>query len=202
MLRTIKPAIFAAAAVAFMGVGCASNHHDADHKHSTGHAPIIRAAEMGADVKEAVAVLHGTKGNEKIHGVVRFSEAGGAGVKVTVEVMGLAPNTEHGFHIHEFGDCSAPDATSAGGHYNPEKHDHGKPGDAKAHVGDMGNIKADASGNAKAEVTLPAATITGKNAILGRGVILHDKPDDYSQPTGNAGGRIACGVIGVAQVKK
>lgn len=197
MFRTMKPVVLGVA-IGLFGAGCQEHQH---HESTNSNKSIVRAADMGADVKEAVAVLHGTKGNEKIHGTVKFTDTG-SGVKVSVHIEGIDPNTEHGFHIHEFGDCSAPDASSAGGHYNPEKHDHGKPGDAKAHVGDMGNVKADGSGVVHAEITLPAATITGKNAILGRGVILHAKPDDFSQPVGNAGARIACGVIGVAQVKK
>lgn len=198
MIRSIKPVVLGVA-LGLFGIGCA----DQDHHHyaASSDKSIVRAADMGAEVKEAIAVIHGTKGNEKVHGTVKFTDTG-SGVKVVAHVEGLNANGEHGFHIHEFGDCSAPDAASAGGHYNPEKHDHGKPGEGKAHVGDMGNLKADANGVAHLEVTLPAATITGKNAILGRGVIVHAKPDDFSQPVGNAGPRIGCGVIGVAQVKK
>lgn len=190
MLRTIKALAFGAA-VGLAAAGCS-------HGHDGG---VIRAADLGADVKEAVAVVHGTQGNDKVKGVVRFSDAG-TGLKVMAEVEGLNPGQEHGFHVHEFGDATAPDGASAGGHFNPDKHEHGKPGDAKAHPGDMGNLKADAQGKAKLEVTLPAASVAGKNAILGRSVILHAKPDDFSQPTGNAGARIGIGVIGAAQVKK
>lgn len=198
MIRTIKPMVLSVA-LGLFGVGCGQDDHQ--HHAASSDKPIVRAAEMGAEIKEAIAVIHGTKGNEKVHGTVKFTDTG-SGVKVVAHVEGLNANGEHGFHIHEFGDCSAPDAASAGGHYNPDKHDHGKPGDTKAHVGDMGNLKADANGVAHLEVTLAAATITGKNAILGRGVIVHAKADDFSQPVGNAGPRIGCGVIGVAQVKK
>jgi Cu-Zn family superoxide dismutase len=147
--------------------------------------------------------VHGTQGNEKVMGIVRFSDTG-TGVKVTADIDGLAPNSEHGFHIHEFGDCTdMAKAMSAGGHFNPEKHQHGKPGDAMSHPGDMGNLKADEKGHAHLELMLPGTSVSGKNAILGRGVIVHEKMDDFTtQPTGNAGGRIGCGVIGVAQVKK
>ena len=188
-------------AVGLVGAGCASKSHDRGA--SASQSDVLRAADMGADVKEAVAVVHGTKGNEKVMGVVKFTDTGAAGVKVVADIEGLEPNSEHGFHVHEFGDCSDMEkAMSAGGHYNPEKHQHGKPGDPNSHVGDMGNIKADASGKAHVELTLGAATVSGKNALLGRGVIVHAKADDFSQPVGNAGGRIGCGVIGVAQVKK
>jgi Cu-Zn family superoxide dismutase len=185
--------------VGLVGAGCASKSHD---QAAVSQSEVLRAADMGADVKEAVAVVHGTKGNEKVMGVAKFTDTG-AGVKVVADIEGLEPNSEHGFHVHEFGDCSDMEkAMSAGGHYNPEKHQHGKPGDPNSHVGDMGNIKADASGKAHVEMTLGAATVSGKNALLGRGVIVHAKADDFSQPVGNAGGRIGCGVIGVAQVKK
>jgi Cu-Zn family superoxide dismutase len=203
MLRKIRPILFAAT----LGLAAAGCHNNDQRATATpahhGDTAVLAAADMGAgDVKDAVAVLHGTKGHEKVHAVVHFTDTG-SGVKVSAHITGLEPNSEHAFHIHEFGDCTDMEkAMSAGGHFNPEKHQHGKPGDPNAHPGDMGNVKADATGMAMAEVTLPAASLTGKNAILGRGVILHEKADDFSQPVGNAGGRIACGVIGVAQVKK
>ena len=204
MLRKLQPTLFAATiGFAAVAIGCSNGRTAARHDHD--HAPsgnIVRAAEMGADVKEAVAVIRGTQGNEKVKGTVRFTDGGGQGVKVDAHVEGLNPNQEHAFHIHEFGDATSADGASAGGHYNPDKHPHGKPGDDKAHPGDMGNLKADANGTAHLELTLPKASIAGKNAVLGRSVIVHAKPDDFSQPTGNAGGRIGMGVIGVAQVKK
>lgn len=201
MLRTPKPLTFAfALGLAGLGLGCSSNH--SDHA-AAGGSPVLRAADMGADVKDAVAVVFGTQGNDKLKGIVRFSDAGGAGgVKVTADVDGLEPNSEHGFHIHEFGDATSADGMSAGGHFNPDKHQHGKPNEPTSHPGDMGNLKADDKGHAHVEITLNQASISGKNAILGRGVIVHAKPDDFSQPVGNAGPRIGIGVIGVAQVKK
>lgn len=194
MFGTIKPMLLGAA-VALLGAGCAANP-----SHQAESNTVIRAADVGAEVKEAVAVVHGTQGNEKVMGVVKFMDTGN-GVKVTADIDGLAPDSEHGFHIHQFGDCTDPKGLSTGGHYNPEGHQHGKPGDAMSHVGDMGNIKADDKGHAHVEVTLPAATISGKNGILGRGVIVHANADKFTQPVGDAGGRIGCGVIGIAQVK-
>jgi Cu-Zn family superoxide dismutase len=142
-------------------------------------------------------VLASTAGS-KAHGVVRFMESGGK-VKVVAEIEGLTPGQKHAFHVHEFGDVSTPDGMGTGGHYNPEGHDHGLPTQAKRHAGDLGNIEADASGKAKYEITVDNISISGHNAILGRGVIVHAKVDDGGQPTGNAGGRIAQGVIGVAK---
>jgi len=194
MFGTIKPVLLGASLL-FLGVGC-----QPAQQAIRGNS-VVLAADAGADVKEAVAVVHGTAGNEKIMGVVKFSDTGN-GVKVTADIDGLAPDSEHGFHIHEFGDCTDPKAMSTGGHYNPEGHQHGKPGEAMSHVGDMGNIKADDKGHAHVEVTLTAASITGKNAILGRGVIVHAGVDKFTQPVGDAGARIGCGTIGIAQVKK
>jgi superoxide dismutase, Cu-Zn family len=122
-----------------------------------------------------------------------------SGVRIAGLVEGLKPNSEHGFHVHEKGDCSAPDATSAGAHFNPTSRPHGNPnaGTAK-HLGDMVNLKTDAKGIAKVDMVVDGATLhTGQPSdLVGRAVIVHQQPDDYTtQPSGNAGGRVACGVI-------
>src|SRR5581483_11552588 len=123
-----------------------------------------------------------------VSGEVTFLKVDG-GVKVTAQVTGLTPGS-HGFHIHEFGDCSAADFTSAGGHFNPAGVPHAGPKDAQHHAGDLGNIEADASGKATLEWTDPGMTLEGPGSILGRGVIVHEKADDLkTQPTGNAGSR-------------
>jgi superoxide dismutase, Cu-Zn family len=158
-------------------------------------------AEAWASIKQAVAVLHPTA-NSKAHGRVLFTQDGDS-VKVTADLEGLNPNQKHAFHIHQFGDCSAPDAMSAGGHYNPEGHPHALPEDGPRHAGDLGNVQADSEGKAHYEITVQDISIAGtKNPIIGRGVIVHAKPDDGSQPVGNAGARIACGVIGIANPGK
>ncbi len=149
----------------------------------------------GKNITRAVAVLHPTRGNS-VSGVVHFLEVKG-GVQVTGEFMGLKPG-KHGFHIHELGDCSAPDGTSAGGHYNPLNKPHGGPDAAERHIGDLGNITADKSGHASYDRVDSHLSLNGPLSIVGRGVIIHAKEDDFvSQPTGNAGARVACGVIGV-----
>lgn len=146
---------------------------------------------------KAVAVLHPTKGNN-VEGTVTFTKSGDE-IKVVADLTGLKPG-KHGFHIHEFGDCSAADGTSAGGHFNPEKAPHAGHDREKRHVGDLGNIEADASGKAHLELTDKMMTFSGENNIIGRGVIVHEKADDLkTQPTGDAGGRLACGVIGIAK---
>ena len=106
----------------------------------------------------------------------------------------------HGFHVHEFGDCSSPDAMSTGGHFNPTGMPHAAPTAGKRHVGDLGNIEANADGVATLDIIDPAMTFAGPTSIIGRGLIVHAKADDLkSQPAGAAGDRVACGVIGVAK---
>jgi Cu-Zn family superoxide dismutase len=121
------------------------------------------------------------------------------GVKVVAEVTGLTPG-DHGFHIHEFGDCGDAEAKNAGGHFNPGGHDHGGPDAEARHKGDLGNMTADATGKAHYERVDKHLKLGGENTIIGRSVIVHEKMDDLkTQPTGNAGARVACGVIGVAK---
>jgi len=151
-------------------------------------------------VPYAVATMIPTEGSS-VQGVIRFEQTR-HGVLVTAAVTGLNPNQAHGFHIHQFGDLSHPKGKATGGHYNPEGHDHALPQteDAPRHAGDLGNLQADAEGNATYEQLFENLSIADadENPILGRGVIIHAKTDDGGQPTGNAGARIAQGVIGVA----
>jgi superoxide dismutase, Cu-Zn family len=151
--------------------------------------------------KEGVAVVYPASGST-CKGVVRIIQ-NDSSVKIIAELEGLAPGSKHGFHVHEFGDCSAPDAMSAGTHYDPaETKHHGMPNDKMSHAGDMGNLEADANGKAHYELTLEGASIDGQQSpVLGRAVIVHANPDDFGQPVGNAGGRIGCGVIGIAKPK-
>jgi Cu-Zn family superoxide dismutase len=143
--------------------------------------------------RTAVADLAAASGS-KVTGKVTFVEENGT-VEATVHIEG-APDGDHGFHIHEKGDCSAPDATSAGGHFNPGHMDHGAPDAPAHHAGDFGNIKVE-KGMAHAVIKMSGITLgEGETSIIGKGVILHEKVDDFkTQPTGNAGARIACGVI-------
>ena len=155
------------------------------------------AKRMGSTSGRAVAVLHPAAGG-KVEGTVWFEPAG-SGVKVKARVTGLAPGT-HGFHVHEFGDCSAADFTSAGGHFNPMSQPHGAPQASARHVGDLGNVEAGADGVATLDWTDAHLAFDGHHAVVGRAVIVHAKADDLkTQPTGDAGGRLACGVIGVAK---
>lgn len=124
------------------------------------------------------------------------------GVHFTGEIGGLRANGTHALHVHEKGDCSAVDASSAGGHFNPAGAPHGRVGQPPHHAGDMDNIVADAQGVAKVDAHARGVTLGDGSAtdILGRAVVVHAQPDDYrSQPAGNAGARVACGVIRAAQ---
>ena len=146
-------------------------------------------------VSRAVALI-GPKSDSQVTGTATFTADNGE-VTLVLEVQN-APPGEHAFHLHQTGDCSAPDGTSAGGHWNPTEHDHGKWGAAPFHLGDVGNLIAGDDGSGALTLSTDLWSIgTGEhNDIVGRAVILHAGMDDYtSQPTGAAGGRIGCGVI-------
>lgn len=143
----------------------------------------------------ATAELQPTKGNSTA-GTITFTQSGDK-VRVAGDVRGLRPNQEHGFHIHEVGDCSSGDGMSTKGHFNPNNKPHAHPGTAERHAGDMPALKADANGNARIDTTLDIITVNpGATSVVGRGLIVHAAPDDYkTQPTGNAGARLACAII-------
>ncbi len=157
-------------------------------------------AETTGGIDKAVAVLIAT-GDSGVSGVVYFVKDGKA-VHVTGTVKGLKPG-EHGFHVHEYGDVTGvADGLSAGGHFNPEKKMHGKPGDTERHVGDLWNIKAGDDGVATIDIKDSKLELSGPHSILGRGLVVHANPDKFTQPVGDAGGRVAVGVVGIASVPK
>lgn len=171
-MKTLPIALFSIVALA----GCAGMH---------GSTPI------------AVANMKPTQGNTAT-GTVTFVKKGDQ-LLVDARFTGVPPGV-HGFHIHEKGDCSAPDAMSAGGHFNPTGKSHGAPNHGEHHGGDLGNITADASGKAELQLSIPTSEVNvmkdSPSSIVGKGLILHADPDDYkTQPTGNSGKRLACGVI-------
>ena len=144
---------------------------------------------------EATAHLAPTEGFNA-SGTVTFTQEGN-GVRVVADVMGV-PQGQHGFHIHETGDCSAPDASSAGDHFNPTNTPHGAPDNPadQRHVGDLGNLEAGADSTGTYDRTDTVISLQGPNSIIGKAVILHSGEDDLTtQPSGDAGDRIACGVI-------
>jgi len=157
------------------------------------------ASQAASAVTKAVAVVH-PLGDNTVKGVVTFTQQAG-GVEIVAEITGLEPG-EHGFHIHEFGDCTMADGTCAGGHFNPTGAPHGGPDDEERHAGDFGNLKADSSGKATYKRVDKMIQLNGPHSIIGRAVIVHAGRDDLkSQPSGDAGARIGCGVIGIADPK-
>ena len=146
---------------------------------------------------KAVCVIYPTTGNT-VTGTITFTQVS-EGVKVVADLQGLSQG-KHGIHIHECGDCSAADGSSAGGHFNPMAKSHGAPMDAMRHEGDMGNIEADAAGKAHLEYIDKNISFEGMSSIIGRSVIVHKNEEDLkTQPTGNAGARVGCGVIGIGK---
>jgi Cu-Zn family superoxide dismutase len=143
----------------------------------------------------ATAGLQPTKGN-KTFGEATFEQVGSK-VKVVIFVQGLKPDQEHGVHLHEVGDCSSGDGMSAGGHFNPFGKPHGTPAGGERHAGDLPSLKANKQGRANINVEVDLITLTpGPGNIVGRSVVVHADPDDFkTQPTGNSGARLACGVI-------
>lgn len=129
-----------------------------------------------------------------VAGQVDFTLLPGGEVQIAGEITGLAPGP-HGMHIHEWGDCSSPEAS--GDHFNPDGVAHGPPDAAEHHAGDFGNIEADGDGRAVFSLTMDTATfaLVGKYGVIGRALVVHEKADDFGQPTGNAGARLACGLI-------
>lgn len=143
----------------------------------------------------AKAIINSANGSD-VSGEVLFQQKGRE-VHIMVKVRGLSPGP-HGFHIHEVGDCSTPDASSAGGHFNPTSMPHGGPGDAvEHHAGDLGNIIAENTGNTEFQISSQVLSLKkGTSSIIGRAVVIHADPDDLtSQPAGASGARIGCGVI-------
>jgi superoxide dismutase, Cu-Zn family len=159
-------------------------------------ASLLAACQSTPDEPlRATAALQPTKGS-KAFGEATFEQVGDK-VRVIVFAQGLKPNAEHGFHIHEAGDCSSGDGMSAKGHFNPHGKPHGDPKSSERHAGDLPSLKSGKDGRAKLDATVDAISIgQGAGNIVGRGLIIHADPDDYkTQPTGNAGARLACGVI-------
>lgn len=140
------------------------------------------------------------KSGSAVRGQVQFRKISG-GLVIDAKLSGVTPAGRHGFHIHETGDCSAPDASSAGGHFNPTKKAHGAPNSRAGHVGDLGNVDINANGEGTFHLVLQNAyydveQIGNWDALIGKAVVLHSGTDDLrSQPSGDAGNRIGCGVI-------
>jgi Cu-Zn family superoxide dismutase len=164
-------------------------------------AGLMGCATIGLTTKpatKAVAVIQPLSGSG-VRGTVTFIQEG-SGVRVVADITGLSPG-KHGFHIHEFGDGSAADGMSLGGHFNPDNTRHGGPEDKERHVGDLGNLEADRSGRAIYNRLDTRISLHGGNSIIGRSVVIKEKVDDFkTQPGGAAGLRIAYGIIGISSL--
>ena len=155
--------------------------------------------KSGGKEQEAVAVI-ASKSDSHLSGKATFHAAKGK-VKLKLEIAGAEPGT-HAVHLHEKGDCTAPDGSSAGGHWNPTHEDHGKWAASPFHHGDIGNVEVGADGKGTLTLTTDLWTIGGapETDVVGKAVIVHAKADDFAtQPTGNAGGRVGCGVVELAK---
>ncbi len=157
-----------------------------------GDKPVIAVAEMRPTTAAAAAGLNPS-------GVVRFSQIGASKVLVEAEIKGLKPNSEHGFHVHAVADCSG-DGLKTGVHFNPDAHPHNHPSQIIRHAGAMFNLTTDSNGTGTTKQMVDTVTLTpGKYSIIGMPLITHRDPDDYvSQPLGNAGPRVSCGLIKLA----
>jgi Cu-Zn family superoxide dismutase len=199
-----------AAAAALVGCQQDNDHDDEDdmnHDHKHQHDAAHDQKKMSSKDEKGMSAMANVRPSRaattqptmnNVRGTVTFTPAGDNAVNVEVNLTGLPPNSTHGFHVHEKGDLSAPDLSSAGAHWDPAKtNKHGAPGDDHVHAGDLGNVKSDSNGNAKMKMKMEGMTISGgDNGVVGKSVIVHAKADDLkSQPSGDAGGRVAGGVI-------
>jgi Cu-Zn family superoxide dismutase len=182
-----KALILCVVGVALLVAGCAKKEE------APAPAPVVEEA-AAPEPMTAVAVLQ-PRADLGLTSSVIFTQVGDT-VTIATHVEGVVPG-KHGFHLHELGDCSAEDFTSTGGHFNPTEAPHGGPADRVRHAGDFGNIEVGEDGVGHFELTSDMITVAaGPNTVVGRAVILHEGEDDLeSQPTGAAGGRIACGVV-------
>jgi Cu-Zn family superoxide dismutase len=182
--------IFAGIALVLLG-GCSRHEGKESAEQST--------AEVGAEkgkVMSAMADLRPTQGNQAKGHLMLVPEKGGVRIRGTIS--GLKGGSKHGFHVHEKGDCASPDAKSAGDHFNPGHAQHGKAKSGEHHLGDMDNLSANGQGDAQVDVLIAGATLGdgSSNDVVGKAFIVHASEDDYkSQPAGDSGPRIACGVI-------
>jgi superoxide dismutase, Cu-Zn family len=183
--------------VTLLLAACSREEPEAAAPAPDGASPAVAEATAPAQPElEAVAQLAPTQGNT-VTGSLTLAQSP-EGVRITGSVQGLKPDGEFGFHVHEKGDCSAPDGSSAGDHFNPARARHGNPAGGEHHAGDMLNIRSDAEGVAQVDTTAAGTSLQGNpdTDVMGKAVVVHESPDDYAtQPSGNSGKRVACGVI-------
>lgn len=200
-MRTLTTSLGSIGLCLALAAGCGGSNKEAEAPASpASEAPapdsaIAAAAASGEGTPRIMEVPLQAKSGSKLSGKVTLTEAP-EGVKVVMMVENVSPG-EHGTHVHEKGDCSAEDGSSAGGHFNPGGHPHALPADSPRHLGDFGNITVGQDGKGTLEVMATGANLKDgdPSSFVGRAVIVHEKKDDGGQPTGNAGGRIGCGEI-------
>ena len=188
---TLSTLTFTAAAALALS-GCTSSGSSGSSASASASSTASAAAAAGPSAKATIE----PRSDSTAMGTATFTELAAGGVRVHVHIEKAPPGT-HGLHIHEKGDCSDPKAMSAGGHFNPGGMPHSGPMDMKRHAGDLGNIEIGANGTGDLDITSDMLTVkAGPNSVVGRSVVFHEKADDLkTQPTGNAGGRLGCGVI-------
>lgn len=203
MAHGIKGFMFASASLLVVACGGSQQNTPPETPAATSNTALptadsstpASAAALPAAGAKQVEVTIEPKSGSKISGKATFVEVPD-GVKVTLALANVPPG-DHGAHVHEKGDCSAPDGSSAGGHFNPAGAPHALPNTNPRHLGDLGNITVDSNGKGTLEIVATGANLkpNDPNSFLGRSIIIHEKKDDGGQPTGNAGGRIGCGEI-------
>lgn len=195
ILRTLATALTMTAAIVTTAAAQAPAPTGGAAPPPTTTAPAPAAPQRAAPPATGAVANVQQLGTSGVTGTVTFSRRG-TQITATLDLRGLRPGA-HGLHIHERGDCSAADGSSAGGHFNPTNMQHGNPASGPHHAGDLPMITADRNGRARLTTRISGVTLDqGDNAIIGRAVVVHADPDDYAtQPAGNSGARIACGVI-------
>ena len=194
-------------AICFIGLASCENKKKennamSDPTHTPNKESVVENAENAnatIDNTNQIKVVMEAKSDSKVSGTIVFTETDNT-VNMLGELEGLKPNTVHAIHLHEKSDCSSHDAKSSGGHWNPTSSKHGEWGDTQGyHRGDIGNFTADENGNATVTFETDEWALTSQDTtkiILGRGIIIHEGMADFTtQPTGDAGKRIACGAI-------
>jgi superoxide dismutase, Cu-Zn family len=187
----------AAIGLALLLGACAPEQPEGEPRKPDAASPSLEAKTTPAGpAQDAVAQVAPTQGNA-VTGSLALAPSP-QGVRISGAIQGLKPDAEFGFHIHEKGDCSAPDGSSAGGHFNPAQAQHGNPSSGAHHAGDMVNIRSNSEGVAQVDTTATGVTLHAdpNTEVMGKAIVVHESPDDYAtQPSGNSGKRVACGVI-------
>jgi len=200
--KDLEPLRILCLLVLVLAVACGGgDSEESDYATTESETPPAQTQEAAPAITMATASLKGQEGSN-VSGTVTFTQSpDGGAVTIQAEVSGVEGAGMHGFHIHETGDCSAADFTSAGGHFNPTNAPHGGPDDADHHAGDLGNIEIGAGGSGHLDLASSMLSLNAgaPNTVVGKAVILHAGQDDLeTQPTGDAGGRLACGVVALS----